>query len=195
VLSPEAVLFRQLTKSVFRAHNAVLRLGDLLNEPFGQSSARWRLLELVDGGLGSVADIARETGSSRQAVQRLSDGLVADGLATYRPHPTDGRRQVLSLTDPGAARLASVDAAYDAWVGPVLAEVGPAAAHDAIARLDAISRVLEEDVARFRRDRVRARSAAGGDARETSETRDDGDRHDGRRGHDGDDGDDGHDRD
>ncbi len=101
MLSPEAILFRRMTRSVFRTNSAVLRYGDLVNEPLAQSSARWWLLYRLSRGDDSVADIARTTGNSRQAVQRLADALVAENLATYAPNPTDRRKQVVTLTDRG----------------------------------------------------------------------------------------------
>jgi DNA-binding MarR family transcriptional regulator len=88
---PGATLFRQLTRAVFAAQSSVLHYGDRANAAFGQSSARWRVMFNIAQGIGTVAEIARETDYARQSVQRLADVLVADGLATYAPDPADRR--------------------------------------------------------------------------------------------------------
>ena len=146
MLSPEAVLFRKMTRSVFRTNSVVLRHGDLLNEPFGQSSARWWLLSEISLGNDSVAGIARTTGNSRQAVQRLADALVAERLAAYGPHPTDRRKQVVTLTDLGREVLDAIEVSFDGWAKPLVAEFGIDELSEAIDRLDALRRLLERDI-------------------------------------------------
>lgn len=153
MLSPEAVLLRRLTRAVFRAYGTVLRHGDLANEPFGQSSARWRVLDLISEGDGSVAGIARTTGYSRQAVQRLADALVTERLATYGPHPTDRRQQVISLTDSGRDVLDGMETSFNKWSKPLMDQIGTDTALDVIERLTAISRVLDRDIERIRESR------------------------------------------
>jgi DNA-binding MarR family transcriptional regulator len=61
------------------------------------SSARWRVMQRISAGEKSVADMARSTGYSRQAVQRLADALVAEGSARYYADESDRRRQCLEL--------------------------------------------------------------------------------------------------
>lgn len=154
MLSPEAILLRKLTRSIFRANNAVLRYGDLVNEPFGQSSARWRVLDLIFEGNDSVAAIARATGLSRQAVQRVTDGLVAEHLAVYHPHPTDGRKQVISLTDSGRAIFEQIEASYDVWAKRLMDQIGTETARDAIETLESISQVLNLDLEYLKESRT-----------------------------------------
>ncbi len=153
MLSPEAALLRRLTRVVFQAQSTVLRHGDLANEPFGQSSARWRVLDLISEGNDSVASIARTTGYSRQAVQRLADALVSEHLATYGPHPIDRRRQVISLTDSGRDTLAAMETSYDEWSKRLIDQIGAEEAQDAIDRLTAISRVIDQDIAHIKESR------------------------------------------
>src|SRR5262249_23580141 len=68
----DAARFRRFTRAIFAAQAAVLKHGDVATAPFGQSSARWRVLFRVSHGATTVAAIARATGYSRQAVQRLA---------------------------------------------------------------------------------------------------------------------------
>lgn len=146
MLSPEAILFRRWTQSIFRTNSAVLRHGDLLTEPFGQSSARWWLLFEISLGLDSVADIARTTGNSRQAVQRLADVLVAEHLATYGPNPTDRRKQVISLTDHGRVVLDDIETSFDDLAKRMVDQFGAEELTEAIDHLDAIRRLIYRDI-------------------------------------------------
>lgn len=153
MLSPEAILFRRMTRLVFRTNGAVLRHGDLLNEPSGQSSARWWVLSEIALGNDSVAGIARTTGNSRQAVQRLADALVADRLAAYGPHPTDRRRQVVTLTDRGRDILDELETRFDDWAKPLVDAFGVDELSEAIERMDAFRRLLDRDIEHLKETR------------------------------------------
>jgi len=74
----------------------------------GQSRASWRLLVAASGGGGTVPQLARGLGQSRQGVQRVADGLVERGLATYTSNPHHRRSPRLQLTEQGAATLAAL---------------------------------------------------------------------------------------
>lgn len=150
MLSPEAILFRQMTQSVFRLNSAVIRQGDLINQPFGQTSARWWLLYVISLGDDSVASIARTTGNSRQAVQRLADALVTDQLATYQPHPTDRRKQIVMLTDSGREMLGEIEASYDELAKRVVPQLGTEELLSAIDQLDAIRTLIERDISQLK---------------------------------------------
>jgi DNA-binding MarR family transcriptional regulator len=121
--SPSAEVFRRFTRSVFDAQAALLKHGDVANAEFGQSSARWRVLQRVAAGQTSVAAIAKSTGYSRQGVQRLADALVAEGSARYRADESDRRRQRLELTDAGTATFEQMEAHFDVWSARLLARI------------------------------------------------------------------------
>lgn len=70
------------------------------------------------------AELARRLGVTTAATSAVIDRLVAHGHVARRPHPTDGRRTVLELTDEGRAeayrelgpmfqQLAALDASLD----------------------------------------------------------------------------------
>jgi DNA-binding MarR family transcriptional regulator len=147
--SPSATLFRQLTRAVFAAQSSVLHYGDRANAAFGQSSARWRVMFNIAQGIGSVAEIARETDYARQSVQRLADALVADGLATYAPDPEDRRRQIITLTAKGSTLLAEMEADFDRWSKRLVRALGRESAIKTIENLHELKRVLDADAERF----------------------------------------------
>ena len=145
VTSPSARLFRRFTRSVFDAQAALLKHADTANARFGQSSARWRVLRQISVGETSVADIARSTGYSRQAVQRLADALVAEGSARYSVDDTDRRKQRLELTEAGAAVFEQLEAHFDEWADRLVAHITERELARVSEVLDHIRFVVEAD--------------------------------------------------
>jgi DNA-binding MarR family transcriptional regulator len=147
--SPSATLFRQLTRAVFAAHSSVLRHGDHANAPFGQSSARWRVMFNIAHGNESVSEIARATDYTRQSIQRLADTLVADGLATYKPDPGDRRRQIITLTAEGSTVLARMEADFDRWSKRLVKKLGRESVIQMVEDLHELKCVLDADAEHF----------------------------------------------
>ncbi|MFC9439559.1 MarR family winged helix-turn-helix transcriptional regulator, partial [Nocardia sp. NPDC057030] len=59
---------------------------------FGLSTSQYATLMMTASHPGmSVADIAREVASSRQAANEMLNGLEHEGLIERHPHPTDRR--------------------------------------------------------------------------------------------------------
>src|SRR3954470_24310102 len=86
--------------SIFKLNGLLMRAGDGITHPLGQSSARWQVLGRVFEPQ-TVAQIARDMGHARQGVQRVADVLVKEGLIVYKDHPTDRRTKFLELTPQG----------------------------------------------------------------------------------------------
>lgn len=60
------------------------------------------------GGSGRVHDLSHELSITIGAASKVADRLERTGLADRRPHPTDRRSSLISLTDEGErARVAS----------------------------------------------------------------------------------------
>ena len=143
--SRSAEVFRRFTRSVFDAQAALLKHGDVANSEFGQTSARWRVLQRVAAGQTSVAAIARSAGYSRQGVQRLADALVAEGSARYRPDESDRRRQRLELTQAGEATFQQMEAHFDGWSARLLGRIPEAELAAVADTLERIRLIVLED--------------------------------------------------
>ena len=93
-----------------RAH---ARAGALLRQAFEAEGVRgyhFRLLAaLEEHGASSQADLGRATGIDRSDVVATLDDLVTWGFARRDPDPADRRRNVVTLTDEGAAALDRLD--------------------------------------------------------------------------------------
>ena len=104
-------------------------------------------------GNGTVGEIARETDYTRQSIQRLADTLVADGLATYTPDPTDRRKQIITLTAQGSTVLAEMEADFDRWSRRLVKTLGKDNVTQTIEHLHELKRVLDADAKHFEADK------------------------------------------
>ena len=80
------VLFLDLVLSVLRLNGLLIAEGDAMTEELNLSHARWKVIgaiALSNNGL-TVPGIARVLGQSRQAVQRITDVMVQDGVGMLR---------------------------------------------------------------------------------------------------------------
>jgi len=106
-----------LSLEIFRINGLLMRNGERLTAPSGQSSARWQVLGRADDSPRTVAQMARELGLARQSVQRVADALEADGLVEYVDNPADRRARLVAITPVGARALADIVDRYREWAG------------------------------------------------------------------------------
>jgi len=102
---------------VFRLNGRLLAAGDRLVEDLRLTSARWQVLGAIalSDTPQSVANIARDMGLTRQAVQRTANELVANGLLEFAPNPHHERAQLVVLTKKGAAAHQAAMARQVPW--------------------------------------------------------------------------------
>lgn len=135
-----------LILETFRLNGALLTAGDVLVEDLGLTSARWQVL----GALGladkpmTVAQIGRRMGISRQAVQRLVNEMVADGLLVLQDNPEHKRSRLVALTNTGRRAYADADSRQIAWVN----ELGAGLKASDIGNAAAVLKTLHERLSR-----------------------------------------------
>lgn len=93
-------IFTQLTLEIFKLSGILNSEGDELTKEFGMTSSRWKILGAVEISQSplTVPQIARSMGQSRQAVQRLVDVMVKDGLLNLVNNPHHKRAKYVELT-------------------------------------------------------------------------------------------------
>ena len=99
-----------LAADVFEAAGALRRYGERTAATAGQTQARWQLLSVVSNGDWTVPAAADRLGTSRQAVQRIANELVDEGLAVFEDNPRHRRSPFLRLGDDGRRALAAISA-------------------------------------------------------------------------------------
>ena len=115
--SPKRVVFLDLVLSLFRLNGSLIAEGDRMTRDLGLTSARWRVIGAValsSGGL-TVPGIARVLGQSRQAVQRIADEMVEDGLLVFATNPKHKKSMLVHLTDEGKRCYNLLRAEQDPW--------------------------------------------------------------------------------
>lgn len=103
VRDPDA--FALLVADIFEAAGALRRDGERIASSAGQTQARWQLLSVASTGDRTVPMAADRLGTSRQAVQRIANELVDEGLAAFAGNPRHRRSPFLRLTDEGTRAL------------------------------------------------------------------------------------------
>jgi DNA-binding MarR family transcriptional regulator len=106
-----------LVLETFRFNGRLLAAGDALVADLGLTSARWQVLGAIALSAVplSVAQIARNMGLTRQAVQRLANEMQADGLVRFAPNPHHQRAKLVLLTPAGNTAFAAVMKRQSAW--------------------------------------------------------------------------------
>ena len=116
--SPKRILFLDLVLSIFRLNGLLIAEGAAVREKLGLPHARWKgsgAIALSNAGL-TVPGVARVLGQSRQAVQRITDVMVVDGLLAYQRNPKHKRSVLITLTEEGNHVYNMLREQQDPWV-------------------------------------------------------------------------------
>jgi DNA-binding MarR family transcriptional regulator len=132
--------------SIFDMNGLLMRSGDQVTRPIGQSSARWQVLGRVGYKPHTVSQMARDMGHARQSVQRIADVLAEEGLVVYRDNPDDRRAKLLELTARGTKVLASIYALDKAWSRSIMKKLDPDRLTALAEALEAIAKIFAAEL-------------------------------------------------
>jgi DNA-binding MarR family transcriptional regulator len=131
--------------SVFKVNGLIIRAGEEITNPIGQSSARWQVLGRAYEPT-TVAKIAQDIGHARQSVQRIADILASEGLVSYEDNPADRRARFLKLTSDGAEVLGKIYQGQVEWSLRIMEQLSPTQAVQIARGLESIAQVLESSL-------------------------------------------------
>jgi DNA-binding MarR family transcriptional regulator len=131
--------------SVFKVNGLIIRAGEGITNPLGQSSARWQVLGRAYEP-ATVAKMAQDIGHARQSVQRIADILAAEGLVSYKDNPTDRRARLLELTSDGAEVLANIYQRQVEWSLRIMEQLSPTQLVRIANGLEGIAQVLQSSL-------------------------------------------------
>jgi DNA-binding MarR family transcriptional regulator len=121
-ISPETVV-PALTQAITQL---IRRLRADAN-PGGLSLSQTAALARMDANSGmTTADLARAEAMKPQSMSAILASLEQEGLVERRPHPTDGRQILFSLTARGVEARRKRSAAKQEWLLAAVAKLGPA---------------------------------------------------------------------
>ena len=142
--SPEGVT--ELILRIFRVNGALLGAGDRLVGTLGLTSARWQLL----GGIAereesqSVAQLARQIGVTRQAVQRIANELKVEGIVAFRLNPRHKRAQLIEFTAHGRLLFEQAMQLQRPWAAQLGSGLTASRATEACKALDMLLAALDD---------------------------------------------------
>lgn len=114
------------------------------------------LARLEESGGMTTADLARAESMKPQSMGTILTGLEQDGLVQRRPHPTDGRQVLFSLTAEGVEARRKRSAAKQEWLLAALAKLDAAEQQtliDAAALIKRLADSSQPDSSHDRRNR------------------------------------------
>lgn len=138
-------LFSQLSVATFRLSGTLGREGDRLSKPLGMSHARWKLLASVvhSHPAKTVSQIGRSTGLSRQAIQRLVDSMVKEGLLQLAENPHHQRAKLVEVTPDGSALYQQLQQIQTPWAEELAASFSEEELETALRVIHRISEKIE----------------------------------------------------
>jgi DNA-binding MarR family transcriptional regulator len=131
--------------SVFKVNGLIIRVGEGITNPLGQSSARWQVLGRAYEPT-TVAKMGQDIGHARQSVQRIADILATEGLVSYEDNPTDRRARFVELTSDGAEVLAEIYQRQVEWSLRIMQQLSSAQLVQIANKLEGIAQVLESSI-------------------------------------------------
>jgi DNA-binding MarR family transcriptional regulator len=119
--STEGKLLTDIILEIFKLNGFLILEGDQITKELGLSSARWKVLGALSGSKNpiTVPDIARMMGLTRQAVQRLVNEMIKDGLLYFQANPSHKRAKLLALTEKGKDFFERLEQKQIPWVNSI----------------------------------------------------------------------------
>ncbi len=143
--TPEAVALTALILETFRLNGRLLAAGDRLTGDLGLSSARWQVMGAIDETPLPVAQIARNMGLTRQAVQRIANVLADEGLVAFAENPNHRRAKLVCPTARGREALQVIRRRQVDWSNRLAAGLAGPAIEEALAVMRTLRQRLEAE--------------------------------------------------
>ena len=133
-------LFRDLVRLETELWN---RLEAGVHQAHGVPLAWLEIIHVVDAteGVCRVLDIARALSITVGGASKVVDKVEAAGLCRRQPNPTDGRSNLIQLTEPGVDLVKAADVTFASALADLVGEAAPA---DELAQLSVTLRRLRQ---------------------------------------------------
>lgn len=138
-------LLTDVIVTTFRLNGRLMEVAQELAAEGGLTAAHWQVLGGVLDGPGSVAEIGRRMGMTRQGVQRVADLLVGRALAKYRTNPAHRRAKLLACTETGYWAIRRIALVQRPWADRIGAQLGTEQLRNALATMRDLVVALEAD--------------------------------------------------
>ena len=119
--TPEGKQLTDIILEIFKLSGFLVAEGDVLTKEQGLNSARWKVLGAISNTINplTVSKVARNMGLTRQAVQRIANEMVTDGLLYFKDNPQHKRAKILVITKTGEGIFEELDKKQILWVNSI----------------------------------------------------------------------------
>ena len=143
-MADESALGGELTLGIFKLNGQMLSAGEALARPVGLTVAWWQVLGACLREPQTASGISRQMGISRQAVQRVANRLLAEGLLERSGNPAHKRAPLLASTQAGRNAVARIAPEQTAFSERIVKAFGRAELESLISELQRMSAVVDE---------------------------------------------------
>lgn len=143
-MASDSALGGQITLAIFKLNGQMLRAGEAIARPAGVTVAWWQVLGAVLREPLTVAGIGRRMGITRQAVQRIADRLIDEGMLESRPNPAHKRSPLFTPTAMGRAAIERIAPEQTAFSTRIIEAFGRDELEHLISELHRMSTVVQE---------------------------------------------------
>lgn len=117
---------RSLPIALLRARERVMQPVRAMLADANVTEAQWRVLRVLEEiGPTDATEIAREACLLMPSLTRILQGLEEKGLTSRSAHPSDGRKQLVTITEQGKALIAQYLAEANQIFGDLERAFGP----------------------------------------------------------------------
>ena len=143
-MASDSALGSEMTLAIFKLNGQMLGAGEAIARPAGVTVAWWQVLGAVLREPLTVAEIGRRMGITRQAVQRIANRLIDEGMLESRPNPAHKRSPLFTPTARGRAAIERIAPDQTAFSTRIIEAFGRDELEHLISELHRLSTVVEE---------------------------------------------------
>ncbi len=143
-MAEESQLGGEFTLAIFKLNGQMLAAGEKLARPAGITVAWWQVLGAVLRQPLTAAGIARQMGITRQAVQRVANRLIDEGLLEASPNPAHKGSPLLAPTPQGRKAVKQIEPQQTVFSKQMIETFGRDQFERLIGELNRISDVVDE---------------------------------------------------
>lgn len=137
-------LIQRLVLSIFRLDDLLKEAANHIARPAGQTGARWQVLNALQDGPKTVADIARSKNVARQGIQRIVNELLAEGVVEARSNPRHARYPLIASTPAGLAARELILENRRRWIAGISGGLEGELTEETLLQLDRFQAAVEK---------------------------------------------------
>ena len=143
-MADASALGGELAFDIFKLNGQLLSAGEALTRPVGLTVAWWQVLGACLREPQTASSISRQMGISRQAVQRVANRLLAEGLLERSDNPAHKRAPLLAATQAGRDAVLKIAPEQTAFSKRIVKAFGRVQLESLISELHRLSTVIDE---------------------------------------------------